>query len=1677
VCTGAAAAEVTASPGALSWGDAADVASLLAEPRVSNALQRTARWGAAAAAAGAAVQARAEPDAATRRAADAATQALIARMQKELQAGRAEPELPVRSLAQQYTPASKWVLSVAAARAAREAEKTRAQISKLESHRRVSTRRGSIVGAVAMATEAEAAALRAASAAGLHAAPYIASALWASFAAAARGAHVLAPLRDGGAGRGERQAALQLLQQGPDARDCGAVAAASQLQSARGGAKCGERSLSAVRCLDAVVDVMALGMRGASVMGAVACCAAGDRVFATAAIASGTLRDLLEAAVSHASATAGEIESDERHVDVSRRRYLQISASAVALCARGCSRQDGVLGSYADYLATALMSLARTASADAGGDVGFVVLRAVAVAAMYIAATANVLMDLKFVALVSWLLDQSDPVVVGYTSLAVMEMATTEDSLTILWREKILQRLAALTSRMVAATEAFAHHAEYARALANVVGANWRIAGTPAFAPKWRSLGGTATCVALLSGRQFGDMVPSVAAAAARGGPSAAASAPHGRLALGLDKRRGPWMPMHTLAVGALSTIARDGAEGLDSIVDSRAVVLFVAIAGDSTVALESRHVAATTLFYLRDTRADAVNDDLSAAFGEYAFERVVVDIVDREDDVDTRRVTIGYLVSMLSRAGSRAILESRAIPVTVRLLCDCSDTDEVMEVLLAAALRISAMPACQSELGRIGSTVLVKISLWSDRPTLQASAIRVVSNLRHCAENVTRLYKLELTVGAAAVRADWAAAVDAGAPLAACAVPTVPQPQQRARTGLPPPLALKLDALLSALDAVTAEDRHPHRDERRHGGRARSSSPTKTLSPGGGGGSRGPPRAREAAGATTETVALSARARAHAAPAKRPASAATALGSRLCSGGLASLARASQYTSTTLPARGSALEPASTPDMLRPLPGALDEPAGFGAATTAAAPTVTFAGGGGTGLLPEAAAAPPVSARPSTSHGRPTTAAAVRRSPPGAAAGSAAAAAATATDTAHAVVPSAPTAPRRPMTSPRVRPHTMTMQSAGARLSSTSGGPGRAVGEEESPMTQSLTATSASVPNGWAPAVELTAFVEGAVSRRRSPPPRQRRATRPVATVRPRADTTGVETVGSDGEDDSDDDSKGDATPRAAAAAAPDAQQQLLKQQQAQQQQQQRRPQMGLPGASSLHARSSSPQEDAAAAADAAAGQALGPAAQKRQPAKIPPLQLAWAAPIIADHRMGLTELMSPIRAKAAARTAHGWRQMAALQTRVGDVTAAAIAVAARRAAAAAKKASRVPGMPGVPASADAAATKPLPGAGGGGGAAATPGGTAATAAGAAPAAAGALAGALVDAAAVVAASGLARTGPGALVVSLSPRSTRTEFVFATAGTKLAATADAAKGTNGSAWVNAAAAAGAGSHASRWRPRLLAKFPHMPGSRVCESLFGHFLAADGTLVHFFHRDVLFSGDSSAGDDGTGDWGRLPALTCAADVLAGEDVFVTAESRWAPGSALPLPHVAPTATEFPRASEGNSLMLFLRPPVPHPHVCTRVPGSGASPARGGGSGADDGTPCLYPLCGHAGGGGVAVAAAAAADGTAASVYAIDSDEDDDVTFGRSGGGGAHGAPLTAQQRAEQQGHAALALLGMIQAPRRDSVALAEATDDAYGGRFARRRPPPNVPQVLVAVVTAAAFCISGCCCR
>lgn len=40
---------------------------------------------------------------------------------------------------------------------------------------------------------------------------------------------------------------------------------------------------------------------------------------------------------------------------------------------------------------------------------------------------------------------------------------------------------------------------------------------------------------------------------------------------------------------------------------------------------------------------------------------------------------------------------------------------------------------------------------------------------------------------------------------------------------------------------------------------------------------------------------------------------------------------------------------------------------------------------------------------------------------------------------------------------------------------------------------------------------------------------------------------------------------------------------------------------------------------------------------------------------------------------------------------------------------------------------------------------------------------------------------------------------------------------------------------AGSGSHASRWRPRLLAKFPHMPGSRVCETLFSHFLAADGT--------------------------------------------------------------------------------------------------------------------------------------------------------------------------------------------------------------------------------------------------
>ena len=484
---GASAAEVTASPGVLAWSEADSVSALLADVRVSNALQRTARWGAAAATAGAAVMARPEPDAAVKRATDAATQALIARMQKELTAGRAEPELPNRSFAQQYTPASKFVQAVAAARAARETENTRAKINKLQSQQRVSARRGNIIGAVAVASDAEAAALRAAAAAGLHAAPYIGSALWASFAAMMRGGQARAT------GPGAKRAELWVLNHE------GAMVEAPSRDAGRG-----ERSLLPVLCMDAVVDVMTLGLRGASVMGALACCAAGDRVFAAAAVASGTLRELLEHCVSHVSAATGTVESEERRNDVSRRRYLQISAAAVAVCARGCARDDSVLGAHADYLAARLLALGRIAGEDVGGDAGFVVLRAVAVSAMYICATANVLTDQKVVGMVSWLLDSTDPVVLGFTGLAVMELATTEDSLTVLWREKILQRFAVVTARMVASTEMHTH-AEYARALANVVGANWRLAGSPVFAPKWRSLGGVATIAALLSGRQFGN--------------------------------------------------------------------------------------------------------------------------------------------------------------------------------------------------------------------------------------------------------------------------------------------------------------------------------------------------------------------------------------------------------------------------------------------------------------------------------------------------------------------------------------------------------------------------------------------------------------------------------------------------------------------------------------------------------------------------------------------------------------------------------------------------------------------------------------------------------------------------------------------------------------------------------------------------------------------------------------------------------------------------------------------------------------------------------------------------------------------------------------------------------------------------------------------------------------------
>lgn len=420
------------------------------------------------------------------------------------------------------------------------------------------------------------------------------------------------------------------------------------------------------------------------------------------------------------------------------------------------------------------------------------------------------------------------------------------------------------------------------------------------------------------------------------------------------------------------------------------------------------------------------VTYQLVGAFGDFAFERTIVGMVDRNDDVDTRRcvvgavvigrcfdwslrrVTTGYLLAMLTRAGPTAILASRVIPVTVKLLCDCSDTDDLMETLLSAALRISSTPACQRELGRVGSTVFVKISLWSDRPTLQELAIRVVSNLRHCADNVTRFYKLELQVGAAAVRADWAAKVDAGAPRAACSIPPLELQPRRVRAGLPAPLAEKLSCLLSALDEATATPG----DLSTRGTRAKS--PTRSISP--------PLRAADLP---------SARARARAAPVKRPASAATVLGARLCSGGLASLAKQSKYTSVSLPAKPSSLaEPSLALGEAPPLA----DSAPHGAAKAVAFDVPAAAGGGGHSAL-AAARASEVPPRPQTAAHR---------------------------DGGSVLTPSAPLTPRRPAPSPRVRPQTALAGSTGARLDSSRG-------------RATFTETGGSNNDGWAPRVEVS--------------------------------------------------------------------------------------------------------------------------------------------------------------------------------------------------------------------------------------------------------------------------------------------------------------------------------------------------------------------------------------------------------------------------------------------------------------------------------------------------------------------------------------------------------------------------------------------------------------------------
>lgn len=36
-----------------------------------------------------------------------------------------------------------------------------------------------------------------------------------------------------------------------------------------------------------------------------------------------------------------------------------------------------------------------------------------------------------------------------------------------------------------------------------------------------------------------------------------------------------------------------------------------------------------------------------------------------------------------------------------------------------------------------------------------------------------------------------------------------------------------------------------------------------------------------------------------------------------------------------------------------------------------------------------------------------------------------------------------------------------------------------------------------------------------------------------------------------------------------------------------------------------------------------------------------------------------------------------------------------------------------------------------------------------------------------------------------------------------------------------------------------------LCKFDHVPGSKVCQHLYGHYELPDGTLVHYYHRDDM----------------------------------------------------------------------------------------------------------------------------------------------------------------------------------------------------------------------------------------